>query len=247
MDDRAVSEVLGFALIFALVVSTVILVALIGFGALEETRDTEELNNAERAFDVMADNMADIYQEGAPSRATEISLQSAQLEAGSGVRINVTGINQTGSVFVNNFNIDPIIFRSGDSEVVYSAGAIFRTQREGGIRIADPPLMNNSKHLLLQVAQIRNRGDIDSVSGRTVRVRAENGHRRSVPGFTSSPTDLQTVIINVTSPRSELWASYFRDRLSMDCVEPKANNVRCTIEDPKSVFLSRTVITYKFE
>jgi hypothetical protein len=233
--------------VFALVVSTVILVALVGFGALEETRDQEELNNAERAFDVMADNMADIHEEGAPSRATEISLQSAQLEVGDSIMINVTAINQSGGSEINEFPIDPIVFSSGDSQIVYSGGAIFRTQNDGGFIVKAPPLLHDSDDLLLPIVQTRHRGDISSTSGQTVRVRAENRQRRPVPGFNEAPTSLQTIVINVTSPRAGLWETYLSDRQEMSCTMPQPDNVRCTIDNPSSVFLSRTLIIYDFE
>ena len=246
-DDRGLSEVLGFALVFALVVSTVLLVSLIGFGALEETRDAEELNNAERAFDVLADNMADIHEGGAPSRATEISLQTAQLQVGDPIMMNVTAINESGGSEVNQYPIDPIVFESGDSEVVYAGGATFRTQGEGGLMIAEPPLVNESDNLLLPIVQTRHRGDITSTSGQTVRVRAVNQQRRPVPGFSEDPTSHQSIIINVTSPRAGLWETYFSDRQEMSCVTPRENNLRCTIDDPESVFLTRTLIIYEFE
>jgi hypothetical protein len=248
MDDRGVSEVLGFALVFALVVSTVILVALVGFGALEETRDQEELNNAERAFDVMADNMADIHEEGAPSRATEISLESAQLRSGEQVSFNVTGVDDgTGTSFVNIFSIEPIVFASGDSEIVYSGGAIFRTQREGGFIVKEPPLLISPERVVLPIVQTRQRGEISSTSGQTVRVRAENRQRRPVRGFNESPTRYDRIIINVTSPRSELWGQYLDGKDGMSCDQRSTNNVRCTIDDPEAIYLSRSLINYAFE
>ncbi|QCC50009.1 hypothetical protein DV733_01690 [Halapricum salinum] len=247
LDDRGLSEVLGFALVFALVVSTVILVALIGFGSLEETRDAEELNNAERAFDVLADNMADIYEEGAPSRATEISLQSAQLQVGDPIMMNVSAINASGGTEVNQFPIDPIVFESGDSKVLYAGGATFRTQGDNGVMVAGPPLVNASENLLLPIVQTRHRGDVTSTSGQTVRVRAVNRQRRSVPGFNEDPTSHQKIILNITSPRAGLWKSYLTEQQQLSCVTPREDNVRCTVDDPESVFLTRTLIIYEFE
>jgi len=247
LDDRGLSEVLGFALVFALVVSTVILVAIIGFGSLEETRDAEELNNAERAFDVLADNMADIYEEGAPSRATEISLQSAQLQVGDPIMMNVTAINESGGSEVNQFPIDPIVFKSGDSRVIYAGGATFRTQGGNGLMIGEPPLVNASDNLLLPIVQNRHRGAITSTSGQTVRVRAVSRQRRPVPGFNEDPTDHQKIILNVTSPRADLWETYLAEQQQLSCDRPREDNVRCTVDDPESVFLTRTLIIYEFE
>jgi hypothetical protein len=161
--------------------------------------------------------------------------------------MNVTAINESGGSEVNQYPIDPIVFESGDSEVVYAGGATFRTQGEGGLMIAEPPLVNESDNLLLPIVQTRHRGDISSTSGQTVRVRAENRQRRPVPGFNEAPTSLQTIVINVTSPRAGLWETYLSDRQEMSCTMPQPDNVRCTIDNPSSVFLSRTLIIYDFE
>nr|WP_229112257.1 hypothetical protein [Halapricum desulfuricans] len=222
---------------------------MVGFDELENTRDQEELNNAERAFDVLADNMADIHADGAPSRATEINLESAQLEVGDPVTFNVTGVNQTGASFVNEFTSEPIVYASGDTKIVYSGGAVFRTTGDGGFLIREPPLLINSKEVVLPVVQILHRGDVASTSGTTVRVRAESRQRLPVPTFNRDSENFEKIILNITSPRGSLWGEYLSAQGGVtDCVErPQSNSVRCTIADPGSVYLTRDLILYAFE
>ncbi|MEA5386913.1 hypothetical protein VB779_07480 [Haloarculaceae archaeon H-GB11] len=97
MSERAVSEVVGFALVFSMIVAMVAIVTLGGMGQLQSARDFEQANNAERAFEVLADNLADVHQRGAPSRATEIDLEHAQLFVGDPVTINVSGEDTSGA------------------------------------------------------------------------------------------------------------------------------------------------------
>jgi len=56
-DRRAVSDVVGYVLVFSLVSLTVGVVSVAGVGALQDARDVEQANNAERAFDVLGDNV----------------------------------------------------------------------------------------------------------------------------------------------------------------------------------------------
>ena len=79
MLDRSQSDVLGFVFVFAIVVSTIGLVFATGFTGLQDARDFERVNNAERAFEVLRDNVGDMIYRGAPSRVTEIKLASASL------------------------------------------------------------------------------------------------------------------------------------------------------------------------
>lgn len=255
--DRAVSEVLGFVFVFALVVSTVALVSLVGFDALEDTRDREELNNAERAFDVLADNMADIHEEGAPSRATEISLESAQLKAGDTVNINITVVNATGTAFVHQYDVVPLVFSSDNTDIVYSAGAIMRDSRDGGLMIKEPPLSIDNERALITVVQLQNDGDITSASGGTVRVRAVNTGRRPISSLMESPPSKERMIINITSPRSDLWRGYLESQGPandnfIQCEQPREDNVRCSIGSngtgfPNQIYVSTTLINYAIE
>ncbi len=79
MPDRGQTETLGFALIFALMISSVVITFTAGYAGLQDVRDIERTNNAERAFEVFADNIGDITQNSAPSRATEMKLSDARL------------------------------------------------------------------------------------------------------------------------------------------------------------------------
>lgn len=254
--QRGQSEVLGFVLVFALVLSTVAIISVFGFGALEDTRDEEELNNAERAFDVLADNLADIHGEGAPSRATEISLQNAELYGGDRVKFNVTVINQSGNVSVNEYNIDPIVFSQGDTDIVYANGAILRDQRDGGVFVKEPPMLIDEDRVVLPVIQTELDGDTTSVGGQTIRVRAEKQSRRPIPDLVESPSRYQEVILNITSSRSDIWKTYLESQGASDdfveCVQPREDNVRCsmgtgTTNPPEEIYLSTTLVSWEIE
>jgi hypothetical protein len=84
-ERRAVSETLGFVFAFALIVTTTGIVFTVGQGGLQNAQDQERLNNAERAMDVLAQNMNDLNRRSAPSRATEIRLSEASIAYGDPV------------------------------------------------------------------------------------------------------------------------------------------------------------------
>lgn len=74
MDNRAVSEVVGFVLTFSLVTMAIAIVFTAGFGGLQDTQQAEQVNNVERAFDVLDTNVQEVQRQEAPSRATEMRL-----------------------------------------------------------------------------------------------------------------------------------------------------------------------------
>lgn len=249
--DRGVSEVLGFVLVFALVASTVGLVSVYGFGALEDTRDAEQVTNAERAFDVLAANMANMHEEGASSRATELSLDRAKLEVGSPVRINVSAHNASGSDVYAERSVDPIIYRGAEgTEIVYVAGAVFRDQETGGLMIQEPPMLLGSDRTLIPVIQTRHGGNVTSASGQTVRVRGELVSNRPLAGLSAAQSPYGNVTVNVTdSPRTELWAEYFESQPDTSCpvVDTNANRLSCEIDEPETLYVTLSRIEYEFE
>jgi hypothetical protein len=241
MTDRAASEVLGFALVFGMVVTAVAIVSVSGLGTLQDVRDAEQMNNAERAFDVLGDNMADLHQRGAPSRATEISLESTQLYTGENVTINVTAIGGAG---VDNESVErsvrPIVYEGNkERRLVYEGGAVFRTNRDGGLVIGEPPTVFRDDRVLVPIVQTRTE-TVRSVGGSTVLVRANR--QSSEVNISATDGRYTDVSVNVTSPRWRLWQEYFEGTRLSDCdPSPADQRVTCSLEsgvDPDRLYVT---------
>jgi len=217
MDDRAASEVLSFALVFGLVVTSVAIISVAGLDTLQDTRDAEQLNNAKRAFDVLSDNLADLHQRGAPSRATEISLENARLYTADNVTINVSVYDTSGPGRVSVTRaVTPIVYEGNrDRALVYEGGAVFHTTRDGGRIDRDPPVVTRQDRLLVPIVQTR-LANARSVSGTTVLVRAS---RDGTMLPVKNGTQVDNVSVNVTSPRSGLWREYFETTRLHKCKE----------------------------
>jgi len=230
MSDRAVSEVISYVLVFGLIVSAVGIVSISGLASLQETRDAEQIQNAERAFDVLADNVADIHKRGAPSRATEISLGKNQLYTDENITVRVEIDNDGDSAFEfeDSWEIRPIVY-SGTQErrLVYEAGAVFRTNRDSGILIREPPFVVENDRILLPVIGL-NRPSAQSLGGSTVLVRTKEQERTTGlanPENTTSVDQLNVTIEN--SNQQAQWSSYLEDA-GFDCGSSHLSNaVEC--------------------
>lgn len=178
-DRRGVSEVISFTLVFSLIAATVALVYVSGIGGLESTRSSERITNAERAFDVLADNMADIHQKGAPSRATEIKVSNARMEFGESTTVSVQleNVNGTETTNVSSVSLDPIVYSSDSgTDLVYANGAIFRQDRGGTTIDRAPPFLftddGGERTAIVPTIETRNDGPESTGSQRTILVRA---------------------------------------------------------------------------
>lgn len=202
--DRAISEVLGYALVFSLVLATVGVVTVAGVGQLETVRDAERMESAERAFDLLAANMNDVALRGVPSRSTEIRAADAGVDVARPISVGVRATDDAGDNFSESYTVWPIHYRAGDAAVVYSAGAVFRTNRDASVMVRRPEIVADGDRLVVPLVQTRSR-EAQSRTGGTIQIGADRATVDSLGSHARNAYD--TVFINVTSPRAAAWAT----------------------------------------
>jgi len=251
MSERAVTDVVGFLLVFALVASIVGIVSVAGLDTLEEARYGEQTNNAERAFDVLADNLKDVHREGAPSRATEVSLQNARIETTGRANINVSGWDGAGTNFTANRTVTTIRWESQSTEptrVSYAFGAVLRTDRDGGLVVNRPPFQFDTERTIIPIVDTDAESP-GSFSGTTVRVRGERGTTRIA--YAGDASMLDNLWVNVTTSRPEVWRAYLDERPGTDCsITPGPGDkrrVRCELDQREELFVAVYPIEIEIE
>lgn len=225
MRDRAQSEVLGFVLVFAIAVATVGLVFTAGFSGLQDARDVERVNSAERAFEVLKDDMDDMIDRGAPSRATEIGLAGASLSIGDPVTVHVSEANGS---FSTARTIDPLVHDADTgTEIVYAGGAILRQQRGGGIITHPPGFVLSAERTVIPIVQTRGTGSSSVGGDTTVLVRTDVSRRDILYATEGAPVRLW---VNLTTPRADAWHDHLDDGGDVTCEPVVADRVACQIE-----------------
>ena len=246
-DTRSLSEVLGYTIIFAIVLTSVTLLVVGGMSSLEQSRESEQVANAERAFDVVADNMAQIYERNAPSRATEIDLGTSEIFYASNVSMTVYVESETdGITEIDEFEYElrPIEMRVTDDEsLVYEAGAVFRDRDDGAAMVRDPPLTLKSDRVTVPIVQTTAPG-VESAGGTTILLRGQSVDRTVLED--NSADSYTTVTIELAgSDRYEAWERYFTDISAIEsCTTDDARRlVRCEVSgEPENLSVTRQQI-----
>ena len=243
--DRGVSEVLGFVLIFAMITSSVGVVYVVGFDGLVGARDYERLNNAERAFDVLADNVEDITNRRAPSRATEIKLADAGLEMGDPVVVNVTGVGTDGAAdFSAEYAYRPIVYDADTgTRIVYSGGAVIRTQGDAGVMVGDPHFVLDGDHVVIPVIQTRATGGSDVHGSSTALIRTDHADTELAVATSTGTYD---VTLDITTSRTAVWERYFESK-GLDCDLVASDTLSCDIDGVDSIYVTAVRIDVSFE
>lgn len=216
MTDRAVSEVLGFVFAFALVVATVGAVYTFGIDGLQDAQEDEQINNAERAFDVLADNLADIHRHGAPSRATEISLAGATLSVGEPITVTVTAVNSSDPDDNTSVSMHPRpLVYSGiqNTRIIYVGGAVIRADGDANIMRIEPGWIVTGRNAVIPFVHTYRTGETKKLSGeKTVLVvarRQGSSLERQLLTDTGPGDPYLRVNITVDSPQTSAWKRYF--------------------------------------
>jgi hypothetical protein len=227
--------------VLALVISTVGIVSVSGVSVLQDARDAEQMQTAQRAFDLLAENVADIHRQGAPSRSTEISLGDAQLVAAETTTFNVSWTNATGGREFQRIPTASVTYRTqGDQRLVYDAGAVFRLSEPdtGGVAVRDPPFLVTDRRAVIAVPQTF--AATSSVSGSTVLVRTT----RMSQTVLEHDAVYENVTVAVTSEHWQAWRDVLEDDSHVDCGDgdPATGVVRCDLGDPDVFYLTETQI-----
>jgi hypothetical protein len=230
-DERAISEVLGYVVVFSLVITSILLVTG-AFSVIQDVRDSEREKNAARAFDVTAENMAAIYERDAPSRATEIDLGDSSIFYANNVSITVRGDGTE----LASYRIRPVEMQVTDEQsLVYEGGAVFRDQPDADVMLREPPFLLTNDRVNIPIVQTI-APEIQSVGSTTVLLRGERTDRSVIESDTSSSYSQLT--IEVASPRYEGWETHFEQNPALDCTtDPVLETVECTIDDPDTVYV----------
>jgi hypothetical protein len=235
MPDRGVSEVLGYVGVFALVLTSIAFVTVAGVGSLEDVRDAEQASNAERAFDVVADNMESVYARNSPSRATEIDLGDSELFFGSQVSIEI-------EVGPERFEhrLRPVVLRPSDeTELVYEGGAVFRTDGDSGTMLDKPPFLFSADRVHAPIVKTTSQS-VEAAGATTVLLRGQSVQRDILLSETGGAFAGDDLNVTVSSPRYEVWERYFEEETALSgcTTDDSTETVECSMTSPDVVYVT---------
>ena len=252
-DRRGVSETLGYVLVFSLVISTIGAVMIFGFSGLEDRQEVEQVNNAERAFDVLADNFDDMRRYEDPSRATEIRLAGGTLSLGENVTITV-GQGSNGTLDPDmqtqtNVTLRPLVYESDGGIVVYEAGMVFRSDGERSLPRTSTQLVVTDSTAAVPAIVTGSGGSVEAISSdRTVLVSADDPDESNT--IETIDAEGEELWIEIESPRADGWEQQLRsdgfDEVTRNDDRVAARLESDTGETPERVTLAKTVVDIEF-
>lgn len=246
LQQRGVSDIVGFILTFSIIVSAVAVVYLVGFDSLASLRDTEQIESGERSMRGVAAAMEDIHRRDAPSRSVTLGLNGGSINLyNSTITLgfeNSTGPNPPD----REIDVNAFVFNPTDESVefVYEAGAVFRTRDEAAIARHRPVVMCSREAGLVSVPALRGTISVDA-SGSVELTGQNRRSTREFPNaeFSEKPTDADAVTIDVSETYNpNAWRKYL-ERNDGWTQQADRNRFTCGSDSPlERIYVRRTVV-----
>lgn len=208
-DERAVSDVVGYVLVFALITATLGTVFAVGFVGLEDRQHAERVENVERAFDVLDDNLRDVQRHEDPSRSTEVRLSGGTLSLVDETTMTVKYANGSGDVENRSFTTSTLAYTSGDTTIAYEGGAWFRADGDGATMRSPPRFVAEDGRTVLPVVRLLPGRATDPIqTDGTVQITTERGGDRTFEYPADGPSTDVEIRLRVESPYADAWAEH---------------------------------------
>jgi hypothetical protein len=241
--DRGFSDLIGFVLMFSIIVGSVSIIYVAGFDNLEELKNTEDVQTADRAMRGVAETFEDIHRQGAPSRSLDIGVDGANLDlVDSALELRVDDGTTT---YERTLTTQALVIgrESQTREVVYESGALFQVNKQnaGSIVRHRPVFSCDDDTAILSVVRLQ--GDLsisvdDPVQVTGTRVETERLYPRP-----NGPPKATTITIDTTDSRyTGAWQNYF-NRLGSEQDWEQVSGSPAEFEcDVDRVFIRQTTI-----
>lgn len=230
-DGRGQSEVVGFMLVFAIVLAGAIFIVVLGASAIDSTEESLTDDRAETTMTQFASSAAlvaleetDQQRVGFPADAGE----QFRVDDDRGLMI-VTIENRSADYTeeIMNLTMGAVTYEGSDGTVAYQGGGVWKGDGDGGSMISPPEFHYRNGTLTLPAISVG--GDTDLGSEAVIE---QGGTSAVFPDATvdnrTNPLERHQVDVTVKSQFYRGWGQYFADRTDGD-VEYDHDNETVTV------------------
>lgn len=242
-SDRGVSDIVSFVLVFSLMIVSIAVVTTVGIGSLEDFRDGEQLNSAERVFATTGASIDEVAAAGSPHRTSDVNLRGGTLF------VRTTGPSITVTVGGNTYpsgydRTNALVYRLDGSSFVYASGALIRSSSDGGAVVVDSPRFTCSPDgAVVSLVHVEAIGP-SSVGSGTARIDVRrNSSELLFPASGGSPSGGAPVELEVDATNAAAWNETLTSP-ALGWSNPDGDDVfECSTD---RVFVRRTNVTVDF-
>ncbi|OPY27991.1 MAG: hypothetical protein A4E28_01767 [Methanocella sp. PtaU1.Bin125] len=215
-DERAVSETLGYIIIFGVVVSGIVMVFLIGSQIIDSTQESASFQSIEQSFNVIGSDIRSTAFQESPMMTTRIKVDYGSLgmlpDNRSGSRVIIS--DSSGNV-INDTPLGILTFNSAvyGKSIALENGALVKKYDANGsyssIMSLQPRIFYSNSTKTLMVTLINLKGDYSAYSGGVDNIQSQYLDS----GISSQVLATPVVRFNVRTNYTGAWNDYFMNAL----------------------------------
>ena len=199
--SRGVSEVVGYLLVFSIVVTIVSVIYASGMPMVERTKENSALQSMETVFITLQSNIKKVALAQSPVRTMKLNL----------IKGSISANKIAGTITVNGQPIQfgNIEYTLGARKMIYENGAVIESTPGGSIIVSDPPIFftNDSDNAHVFISVINASGTFSAGGGiAEMQIGPYNVSRDTHVYYNSSP--VTSLNISVTSQYQDAWDRY---------------------------------------
>ena len=205
-NETAVSEVVGFILIFGMVILAIGIIYAFGYPMLQSNMETSVFESSEQSFIVIQSNMKAVAFEQSPVKTVKMKLQTAALAYSNESSIQLDYNNTT-----IKKPLGRIEYIQDERKIVYESGGVFkRYYQNNQVLVANPHIFSTtaaSGENVVSVGIITLYGNNASSGGSGI-LSLSMKHNDSQLRQLNDNTTLTLTINSTLAPR---WATHLRE------------------------------------
>lgn len=257
-DRRSVSNVVGFVLMFGIIITSVGLVSTVGMSQLDDFNDQQQIRNADRTFELMARSFDEVVESQTTVRTEAIDLNggSIRVDPTSSVRVTVYDASDT-VVDAETIPLNALVYRMGKTAVAYENGATIRTKvhTDSGLLLHKPQFICDDGHAVLSIVTVKPKETRQISGDRTLRITGRRTNTSllfptatSGRGNASSSAHVDLTYHFSSASRAREWGLYFEHSDGNWTVTGSTDSsvsARCG-SNLDRVYVRRTVLTISY-
>ncbi|HDS62934.1 MAG TPA: hypothetical protein ENN52_02160 [Methanofollis liminatans] len=218
-NEEAVSEAIGFIIIFGLVLTGIALITLYGYPMLMQQQSNADVRNMEQTMVVLQNDIKSLCYKNVPYKET-----SMQVSGGSLAVVNTSGTAQrltiTGSGASETFYPGMLLYDSDnqDAAIALESGAVIRAQASGSSMLAEPRWYfdDASDTLVINLIALNSTGTMARSGMGGVRLKLNGTETLMDESAAGGTTVTVEYTPSASSNFSKAWENYLTGSLGMD-------------------------------
>jgi len=207
--SRGVSEVVGYLLVFSIVVTIVSVIYASGMPMVERTKENSALQSMETVFITLQSNIKKVALAQSPVRTMKLNLIKGSISANKNagnITITVDG-NDTSIQFGN------IEYTLGARKMIYENGAVIESTPGGSIIVSDPPIffMNDSDNAHVFISVINASGTFSAGGGIAEMSMRQDNPDNDTRVIYDGTVDYDYVNISINSSYAHAWSLFLNN------------------------------------